>query len=230
LGINVLPPGQKVCSFNCVYCQYGWTDPGLQDELAAVSFPPVEAILLAVAKDLLSLEEPPAYLTFSGHGEATLHPGFPELVDGICHLRSRFVPAARTAILSNSSRVHDPRIREALSSLDERIMKLDAGNESCLRRFNQPGRAVRFGTIVEGLRLLPAVTLQCLFAAGEAGNLDPGDVERWLDAVTSISPVKVQLYTLDRGFPSDAIAPAPPEVLESIAARLEARGIAARVF
>src|SRR6185503_6096653 len=25
LGINLLPPGDKACTFNCVYCQCGWT-------------------------------------------------------------------------------------------------------------------------------------------------------------------------------------------------------------
>ena len=26
LGINALPPAKKACTFNCLYCQYGWTD------------------------------------------------------------------------------------------------------------------------------------------------------------------------------------------------------------
>jgi wyosine [tRNA(Phe)-imidazoG37] synthetase (radical SAM superfamily) len=25
LGINLLPAEYKLCSFNCLYCQYGWT-------------------------------------------------------------------------------------------------------------------------------------------------------------------------------------------------------------
>ena len=25
LGINLLPADYKLCSFNCLYCQYGWT-------------------------------------------------------------------------------------------------------------------------------------------------------------------------------------------------------------
>ena len=32
LGINVLPVSHKVCSSNCVYCQYGWTRPGAPAE------------------------------------------------------------------------------------------------------------------------------------------------------------------------------------------------------
>ena len=25
LGINLMPTGYKLCSYNCVYCHYGWT-------------------------------------------------------------------------------------------------------------------------------------------------------------------------------------------------------------
>jgi wyosine [tRNA(Phe)-imidazoG37] synthetase (radical SAM superfamily) len=25
LGLNIMPTGYKVCSFNCIYCHYGWT-------------------------------------------------------------------------------------------------------------------------------------------------------------------------------------------------------------
>ncbi len=35
LGINLLPISTKICTFNCVYCQYGWTrvhDYKLPDE------------------------------------------------------------------------------------------------------------------------------------------------------------------------------------------------------
>ena len=107
LGINVLPPGQKVCNFDCLYCQYGWTEPEPLGEAAEIAFPAAESILIAVGKALLALPEPPAYLTFSGHGEATLHPELGELVDGVIVMRDRLAPGARTAILSNSTRVCD---------------------------------------------------------------------------------------------------------------------------
>ena len=31
LGINVLPPGKKVCTFNCQYCQSGWTSADVME-------------------------------------------------------------------------------------------------------------------------------------------------------------------------------------------------------
>jgi wyosine [tRNA(Phe)-imidazoG37] synthetase (radical SAM superfamily) len=28
LGINLLPVGSKCCTFNCIYCECGWTGEG----------------------------------------------------------------------------------------------------------------------------------------------------------------------------------------------------------
>ncbi|HVP37781.1 MAG TPA: radical SAM protein [Candidatus Saccharimonadales bacterium] len=228
LGINVLPPGRKVCNFNCRYCQYGWTDPAAAASPA--DFPPVPAVLDAVGRALEELPEPPAYLTFSGNGEPTLHPGFPELVDGVRELRDRLAPDARTAILSNSSRAGDPRVRAALARLDVRIMKLDAGTPACFHRYNGPAAGLALDALVQGLRELPDVTLQSLFTAGPAGNLEPRETAAWLAAVAAIRPREVQIYTLDRGAPCDRIAPAAPGDLAQLRDRLRALGVPATAF
>jgi wyosine [tRNA(Phe)-imidazoG37] synthetase (radical SAM superfamily) len=228
LGINALPPGCKTCSFDCAYCQYGWTNPAAA--FSRADFPTVAAVLAAVEDALAQLDEPPAYLTFSGHGEPTLHPELGALVDGVIALRDRLVPQTRTAILSNSSRVHDPAVRAALVRLDQRIMKLDAGTESTFRRFNRPVEGVTLDATVTGLRQLADVTIQSLFAAGPDGNTEPAEIDAWVGRVITIAPQAVQIYTLARGYPSHAIAPATPELLTEIAARVKARGIPAREF
>jgi wyosine [tRNA(Phe)-imidazoG37] synthetase (radical SAM superfamily) len=230
LGINVLPPGAKVCNFNCQYCQYGWTPPEQLGDTRQVVWPAAESILVAVGKALLALPEPPAYLTFSGHGEATLHPELGELVEGVTVIRDRLARPARTAILSNSTRVGDSRVREALSRLDVRIMKLDAGTPAGLAAFNQPDRSVSFDAIVAGLAVLADVTLQSLFASGPRGNLGRDEVAAWLDAVRAIRPSAVQVYTLDRPTPSAGLQPAPRAALDEIAGQLAARGVRADVF
>jgi len=230
LGINLLPPGHKVCDFNCCYCQYGWTDPAILAATAATDFPAVPRVLDAVAAALEALAEAPAYLTFSGNGEPTLHPRFGEIVDGITRLRDRLAPAARTAILSNSSRAAVPAVRAALGRLDVRIMKLDAGTEAGFRRYSGPAGALTLDAVVAGLRALPDTTLQTLLAAGPAGNLDAPELEAWLEQVVAIRPRLVQVYTLARGVPSDQIAPATPAQLAAVQARLAALGVPAQVF
>ena len=230
LGINVLPAGRKVCSFDCVYCQYGWTDVDLLDAPARGELPAVETVLEALEMALRALATPPAFLTFSGNGEATLHPRFGALVDGVTRLRDALAPSARTAILSNSSRVTDPGVRAALARLDEPIMKFDAGTDAALRRYNRPLVPLTVHGIVAGLRELPRVTIQSLFCGGPDGNLDPENIVAWLDAVESIQPAEVQIYSLDRGFPSNEIVAARPEELAAIHAAVTERGLAATVF
>jgi len=230
LGINVLPAGRKVCNFDCRYCQYGWTDRERAAATAACDFPSVREVLEAVAGTLATLPEPPAYLTFSGHGEPTLHPRFGALVDGVTDLRDRLAPSARTAILSNSSRVGDPAVRAALTRLDARIMKLDAGTEACFRRYSGAPAGLALDAVVAGLRLLPDTTLQTLLTAGPAGNLEAAELDAWLERVIAIRPRVVQLYTLDRDAPSTEITGATRAQLEDVRARLGALGVASEVF
>ncbi len=230
LGINLLPPGRKVCNFDCRYCQYGWTDPALLEGLGAADLPPAGQVLDAVAAALEELAEPPAWITVSGNGEATLHPEFGAIVEGVRGLRDRLAPAARTAILSNASRAGDPGVRAALARLDARIMKLDSGTEAGFRRYNGPLGGLTLDEVVAGLRALADVTLQTLLTTGPDGNLAPRELDAWLACVAAVRPRLVQLYTLDRGAPSDRIAPATPAELESVRGRVAALGVAAEVF
>jgi wyosine [tRNA(Phe)-imidazoG37] synthetase (radical SAM superfamily) len=240
LGINLLPAGRKVCSFDCRYCQYGFAPavvPGSRPQTGVApgaesraTFPEPDQVLAAVETALGELEEAPAWLTFSGNGEPSFHPRFAEIVDRLIAVRDRRAPQARTAVLSNSTRVGDAGIRSALSRLDARIMKLDVGTELGFRRFNQAAASLSLEAIVDGLARLGDVTLQALFAGGPSGNLEPTEIAAWCDAATRIRPRAVQLYTLDRDAPDAGLTRARPEELREIQARLSARGIAATAY
>lgn len=227
LGINVLPVGQKYCSFDCAYCQYGWTKraPASDDP-----FPTVEAVLAAVEKALKAPAVSPAYLTFSGNGEPSTHPEFPAIVEGVRKLRDRLLPAAKLAVLSNSTGVPSASVRQALALLDVRIMKLDAGTEAIFRSYCRPLASVSLDEIVAGLASMREVTLQTLFAGGPGGNADPAHVAAWIEKVVAIRPTAVQLYTLDRDWPSRDLAPVDSCALHAIARDLQAAGCPATVY
>ena len=76
LGINLLPARDKLCCFDCVYCQYGATT-SCDPSTLAKDLPAVDQVVAAVEDALKRLPEPPAWLTFSGNGEPTLHPPSP---------------------------------------------------------------------------------------------------------------------------------------------------------
>ncbi|GAB4375703.1 MAG: radical SAM protein [Calditrichia bacterium] len=230
LGINVLPTRQKVCSLNCLYCQYGWTKFHTRLLTQREFLPTVPEILRAVEESLQMVYPQPAYITFSGNGEPTLHPNFPELVAGVIRLRDRYAPSARTAVLSNSTRIDDARIRDAIEQLDMRIMKLDCGNGVCFQSFNRPAPGINFETIVHWLMAMRGITIQSLFTGGPQGNYSPDNIRDWINIVKEISPRAVQIYTLDRGYPAKSITPATPEMLKHLKKRLQSEGIEGEVY
>lgn len=198
LGVNVLPTEKKVCSFDCVYCQYGWTccqdgsDPATGQRL-----PTDEEISRALEKSLKSGIEVDV-ITLAGNGEPTLHPQFREISQVVKAVRDRLAPAVKTCILSNSSTVNFESVREGLFLIDRKIMKLDAGTEETFRKVNRPRGGLALDKIVEILAGFENVEIQALFFAGEVCNSSEEDIRCWLEALKKIGPVRVQVYSLDR--------------------------------
>jgi wyosine [tRNA(Phe)-imidazoG37] synthetase (radical SAM superfamily) len=230
LGINLLPPGRKVCTFDCVYCQYGTaqTVPGPEGQ---TGFPPVDSVLQKVEEAVGGLPSPPDYLTFSGNGEPTLHPHFPEIVSRMLDLRDRMCPQARLAILSNSSRVHRAKVREAVAHLDDPIMKLDAGDPLTLSRLSRPSSAITLEKILEGLEAMPRLIIQSMIIEGEVQNAEGEAHEAWLDAIARLSPEMVQIYTAERPVAESGVHRVSSQDLEGIARRAQERtGITVRAY
>ena len=227
LGVNLLPPNVKTCSFDCLYCQYGWTDFALMEN---ANFPSTEDVKKALEEALDTLPEPPRWITFSGNGEPTLHPDFGSIVDIVIGVRDERAKGTGTAILSNSTTVHRPEIREALSKLDLRIMKLDAGTPEMFASYSRPAPGYTFDQVIEGLAALDEVTIQSLFTKGKSGNFTEENVAAWIGHMKRIEPLLVQVYSLDRGFPSREIEKLTRGELEGIVRRLKEEDIPARAF
>jgi wyosine [tRNA(Phe)-imidazoG37] synthetase (radical SAM superfamily) len=186
LGLNIMPTGYKVCSFNCIYCHYGWTKY-LKPDVSAYTrdLPSVERVATELEGALRTIA-PPAYITFSGNGEATLHPDFPAIVDAVIAVRDCVGSAAKTAILSNSTGLGSVEVRRALQRLDVRLMKLDAGTPEVLEKINRPAAGIDLEGITEGLGQLRDITLQSAFVDGEVTNATEEDIETWLRRVKNI--------------------------------------------
>lgn len=230
LGINILPGDKKACPFNCVYCQYGWTEYHTIRIDGSLRLPSVEEVKKALETALINLEELPAFISFSGNGEPTLHPDFDAMVQGVISIRNRLAPTAQTAILSNSALVWEKSIQESLAKLDSRIMKLDCGSPLLFERYNQPCSGVDLDRITQGLEELEDVTIQALFTSGETGNLETQNIEEWIERLKRIRPRAVQLYTLDRDYPDKHLRPATIEKLFQIKGQVKEAGFPAEVY
>lgn len=215
LGINLLPTKRKLCTFDCIYCQYGSFEPAAVAE-GYKGFPSPETVLRRIEE---ALQQRPLldYITFSGNGEPTLHPQFPDIAAQVRRLRDQMCPGVRLAILSNSSRIHRADIREAVEQLDDPIMKLDAGDPATFAQVNRPAPGVTLEKILLGLSAMPRFIVQTLIIDGEIQNVRGEAHEAWLSMLCRLSPEKVQIYSTDRPVAAEGIETVSREALERLA-------------
>lgn len=231
LGINLMPGRYKLCSFNCLYCHYGWTKKHALDlEPYRQDLPSPEAVAREVEKGLKSGLEFD-YLTFSGNGEPTIYPGFPELVEQIAGLRDRHRPEVKLALLSNSTGLIDPGVRASIAWIDRPFFKLDAGTEEMWRIVNRPCPGLEFERIIEALVSMEGFTIQTALFDGSPSNVSESELSAYYERIGEIRPEEVHLYSIDRPVPKAGITLVPPARLREIAARgQEKTGIKMRAF
>jgi wyosine [tRNA(Phe)-imidazoG37] synthetase (radical SAM superfamily) len=236
LGINLLPLHSKFCSFNCIYCECGWTPLRQADITELPSRTEVSDFLDQRLEQLVEESLLPDALTFAGNGEPTLHPEFAGIVDDTIRLRNQYVPAARVTVLSNGSMISDTDVFKALSKLDNNIQKLDAGFEDQLLLINNPVGEFRLDEYIENLKKFNGnVIIQSLFLRGSykgsvIDNTTDLQVEEWLRRLDQVRPRMVMIYPIARATPAHDLVKIAPDELNAIATRVKNLGIDVAVY
>jgi wyosine [tRNA(Phe)-imidazoG37] synthetase (radical SAM superfamily) len=229
LGINILPIDCKVCSYDCVYCEYGRTDI-ITPHPACSTLPTLEEVSQAVQR---ALKKPRTIetITFSGNGEPTLHPQFPEIVCAVMAIRDALRPQAQLAILSNSSMIHKIEIQKALGNIEAPMMKIDAGDAGTFKAINRPGPGVEFLKIINGLKFLPHLIVQTMLIDGAITNIRGEAYEALADLMGELKPKKVHIYSIERPTTEFGVKRVEPEKLQRIAEDIHRRfGISVEAF
>jgi len=236
LGINLLPTKRKICNFNCIYCECGWT----RDIVKAVSYLPhreevYEALELKLC-DLKEKNQPPDVITYAGNGEPTLHPGFPGIIDDSIVLRNKYFPDAKIAVLSNSTTITNPLIKAALLKVDKNILKLDSAFDATVKIHNQPRIDINMKEIINNLIGFNGhLIIQTLFLRGTyknkvIDNTTPSEINAWVNAIERIRPAEVMIYTISRDTPEGGqLIKVPMKELMGIASLVEKIGIKTQV-
>ncbi|MBX7152716.1 radical SAM protein [bacterium] len=234
LGINLLPGKRKVCNFECIYCECGWTDTAIKDNL-----PTASEFGTSCENKLKSMKESGEilnYISFAGNGEPTMHPEFDTIIDMTLKLRRQYYPAARIAVFSNATRLHQPQIFNALKKIDDRILKLDAGTERMFQLIDMPDKGITLDSVIKNLSKLDGdVTIQTMFLRGEfrgavIDNTTDHEIDAWIGRLKDIHPKMVMLYSLDRQPSAENLQKISKTELKVIEQKVIAAGIPAESF
>lgn len=229
LGINLMLTHAKICTFDCVYCECGFNTASKGEKL-----PTRQAIYKQLEQKLTSLQQESNTLdviTFSGNGEPTMHPDFPEIIDDTIELRNKYCPYAKITVLSNSTQIHKPEIVAALRRADNCLMKFDSANDYTMHCIDQPQQS--FFTVdwlIDNLcKFEGDLTIQTIFIRGEYNgnafdNTNAKEVENWINALKKIRPKQVMIYAIDRVTPIQSLEKVSVEELKQIAEQVRAEG------
>ncbi|MDY6289073.1 MAG: radical SAM protein [Bacteroidales bacterium] len=218
LGINLLPEKGKICNFDCIYCECGWNRDGRDDTVlptAAKVRTDLERMLLKLSAESTPVDS----ITFSGDGEPTLNPEFPQIIDDTLRLRDRHYPRAKVSVLSNATRVHLPEVFDALRRVDNPIMKIDAPTNELIAKINIPAPGYDIARVVDALRRFEGdfVLQTCMLRSPDFDSSSPDVILPLLDIVRRLRPREWMVYTIDRPTPMQGLQKFSPQEMKSLA-------------
>ena len=206
LGINLLPEKGKICSFDCIYCECGWNKDGRND----TRLPSAEKVRNDLETKLKQCQVNQINIdsiTFSGDGEPTLNPEFPQIIDDTIRLRNQYYPNSKITVLSNATRVHLPEVFNALRKVDNPTMKIDAPTNELIEKINHPAPGYDINKVVEALKQFNGdFIMQTMFLKSkDFDSSSPEVLNGWMAIVRLLKPREVMVYTIDRPTPEEGL-------------------------
>ena len=233
LGVNLLPKDAKVCNFNCVYCECGWTDS------KGRKLPTEEEVLSRLnsgIKKCLDNKVEVDVITFAGNGEPTMHPQFDKIIDHTINLRDQFFPDAKIAVLSNAGYLGRANVVESLLRIDMPILKLDSAMLCTIHKVNQPVSGFDFNKYLEnivnfpGRKIIQTMFLKYTSSDGSLiDNTTQKEVSAWLEVLKQIKPDLVMIYSVARDTPDAGVSAHDKEMLNNIAGKVRQLGFSVDV-
>jgi wyosine [tRNA(Phe)-imidazoG37] synthetase (radical SAM superfamily) len=236
LGINLLPTGYKNCTFNCIYCECGWT---YRNQASKFKLPERKAIYTMLEKKLQEMQsagQKPDNITFAGNGEPTIHPDFAGIINDTLELRNNYFPKAEITVLSNSTMLHKKEVFDALDKIENNVLKLDTAVEETFQLLNQPYANVLLQKIIQNIKKFKGrQIIQTLFIRGDVNgkridNTTDPEIQAWLNAIKDIAPRYVMVYPIARDTPASGLEKITKSELDKISLQVRALGIVTKTY
>lgn len=142
LGIDPISDKEKICNYDCVYCQLGRTAKFFTERKEYVRTDDIVSEIKSLPDVAID------YLTFSGRGEPTLALNLGEMIRQLREIRNE-----KIALITNSALFNDEDVRRDAAMADFVLAKLDAATESAFERVDIAAKGIHLKEVIEGLKV-----------------------------------------------------------------------------
>ncbi|MFZ5806048.1 MAG: radical SAM protein [Verrucomicrobiota bacterium] len=243
IGINLNP--DKVCNFDCVYCEVDRKIPsaGKNLSLASLASELVTMLKLWQTGSLFKTEPfasvPQEWrdlkdIAFSGDGEPTTCPVFPEVVHIASEIRSEFgCPDVKLVLITNATCLERASVKKGIQLMQkgpyEIWAKLDAGTEKYYKQVNRS--FVHFERILQNISETAQwcpLMIQSLFFRMRGKPPPKEEIFAYCDQLRTIQKaggkiLKLHLYTIARPTTESWATALSNEELDRIASVIRTR-------
>ncbi|MBC8326679.1 MAG: radical SAM protein [Verrucomicrobia subdivision 3 bacterium] len=251
IGVNLNP--DKVCNFDCIYCEVDRRIPGAVTEVDLRQMKDELTAMIRFAKDGGLAKEPKfdevPWLTrevkdiaFSGDGEPTMIHNFAECVQTVVDVKqSEDLGATQIVLITDAAGLDKANVKQGLELMDahegEVWGKLDAGTEAYFKRVNRTN--VKFQRILDNLLATAkarAMIIQSLFLKVHGEAMSDAELAAYCGRLNELTAgggqiSEVHLYTVARPTPEAFATKLDLAELETMAAIVRERtGLTVAVF
>lgn len=251
LGVNLNP--DKVCNFNCIYCE---VDHRVPIRATRVDVPTLRAELVALIQRVQegSLAAEPKFrsagdlarhikdIAFSGDGEPTMAPNFAECVGTVAEIKKAMrLHDTKIVLITNAAGLDKAEVRAGLSIMDanqgEIWGKLDAGTADYYRLVDRSH--IRFERLLANLLATAQtrpIVIQSLFLKVRGSAMPSGELEAYCQRLNDLKRQGAQIkevhaYTVARPTPEAYATKLEAGELNALADAIRQRtGLAVKSF
>ena len=132
--------------------------------------------------------------------------------------------------------LHKKEIFNAISKVDNNIIKIDGGTYETIKSINQPNVNFDLEKYINILQEYKGnLTIQTCFLRGEhngvkVDNTTEEEIALWIEHIKKINPKKTMIYAIDRETPEKNLEKISQVELEKIAERLRQLGFIVECF
>jgi len=189
LGLSLSP--DKICDLDCIYCQWGSAGRTVFERKEYAKADEIILELKSWMQKNPQQAQELKFVTLSGLGEPTLNTCIGELIEKV-----KNITGLKIAIITNSTLLGDPAVRQGLLKADLIVPSLDAVDPEIFEQIDRPHSGIKLNEIIEGLAALRKeffgqIWLEIMLIAGMNDDLE--HIQALKEVIQRINPDKIQL-------------------------------------